>query len=1080
MTEQEWLNNNDLSLAIYDKKYRDGDETFEEFLDRISAKNNSIKELIREKKFIFGGRILSNRGVTGKTTSLSNCYVLNPPEDNLESIFDCASKMARTFSYGGGVGIDISNLRPKGSKVHNAAKESTGAVSFMDIFSQVTGTISQAGRRGALMISININHPDVEEFVNCKTDLERVKFANISVRVNDDFMKAVENNEDYILHWPCEMTISKKESEALEYNVLTYVETTSGPVYLKKIRAKELFNKLVYNNWDYAEPGMLFWDNISNYNIVANDKDFHYAGTNPCVIGSTLILTKEYGYREIASLQTTTVNVWNGYRWSEVQIKHTGTNQHVNRITFSNGATITCTDYHKFLLKDGRRIPVTELQIGDALPKFNMPVIESDCEDQVDEKYFYSQGFFAGDGYFKRENEPIILLYGKKKELLPYFVSSIIRKDPKEDRISLTIQEYKECYDKEFVPDSSESIKNRLYWLAGLIDSDGSRNSNDGACNIFSVNKNFLNNVSRLLNTLGIHCTINKSKSAGIGLLPTHNENNDYKEYQVQDCYRLLISATNVNKLNKLGLCTHRVDLSCNPNRDASRFIKIVAIEDAGIADNVYCMNEPYNHTFVANGILTGNCAEEPLPAGGACLLGSLNLSEFVLFPFTDKAQMDWDCLEEAVRLSIRALNQVLIEGATLHPLQIQQDSCLNWRQIGLGTMGTADALLKLGIKYGSEESLKALDKIYKQIAIDAVLESLDMAKEFGCYPNCKKDLLPTSPFIKQLELPADVLRDLKKYGLYNSQLLTCAPTGSIGTMLGCSTGVEPQFALRYTRRTQSLEGKDTYFQVNAKIVDDYIAVTHNDNLPDYFVTSADIAPLDRVKVQATLQHWIDASISSTVNLPKEATVEQVADIYMNAWKNGLKGITVYRSGCKREGILVTEMKPVEIPTTKAPKRPKDLPADFYTIMSKGKQYIVLVGLFNDKPYEVFAYESNVKMNIPSHRGVITKKSKMNYTFISEHIQIEKLQLATENVEERAATLYASMLLRHGVEIKYIVKTAKKVNDNITSFSSALCRVLSKYIPSESTGEKCPECGGEVINEGGCCHCKDCGWSRCN
>ena len=199
----------------------------------------------------------------------------------------------------------------------------------------------------------------------------------------------------------------------------------------------------------------------------------------------------------------------------------------------------------------------------------------------------------------------------------------------------------------------------------------------------------------------------------------------------------------------------------------------------------------------------------------------------------------------------------------------------------------------------------------------------------------------------------------------------------------------------------------------------------------------------------------------------------------MNAWKNGLKGITVYRSGCKREGILVTEMKPVEIPTTKAPKRPKDLPADFYTIMSKGKQYIVLVGLFNDKPYEVFAYESNVKMNIPSHRGVITKKSKMNYTFISEHIQIEKLQLATENVEERATTLYASMLLRHGVEIKYIVKTAKKVNDNITSFSSALCRVLSKYIPSESTGEKCPECGGNMIQESGCSHCESCGYSRC-
>lgn len=753
MTEQEWLNNNDLSLAIYNKKYRDNDESFDNFLDRISAKNNSIKKLILDKKFIFGGRILSNRGVVGKTTSLSNCYVLNPPEDNLESIFNCASQMARTFSYGGGVGIDISNLRPKGSKVHNAAKESTGAVSFMDIFSQVTGTISQAGRRGALMISININHPDVEEFIDCKTDLERVKFANISVRVNDKFMKAVENNEDYVLHWPCEMTISGKEANALEYNKLILVETTSGPVYLKKVKAKDLFTKLAYNNWDYAEPGMLFWDNISNYNIVANDKDFHYAGTNPC--------------------------------------------------------------------------------------------------------------------------------------------------------------------------------------------------------------------------------------------------------------------------------------------------------------------------------------AEEPLPAGGACLLGSLNLSEFVLFPFTKVAQVDWDSLEEAVRLSIRALNQVLIEGATLHPLQIQKDSCLQWHQIGLGTMGLADMLIKLGIKYGSKESLEAINKVYKQIAINSVLESLDMAKEYGCYPNCKKDLLPTSPFIKQLELPTDVLKDLKKYGLYNSQLLTCAPTGSIGTMLGCSTGVEPQFALRYTRRTQSLEGKDTYFQVNAKIVDDYVAVTGNDNLPDYFISSADINPLDRVKVQATLQHWIDASISSTVNLPKEATVEQVADIYMNAWKNGLKGITIYRSGCKREAILATDVKPVEIPTTKAPKRPKDLPADFYIVNSKGKQYVVLVGLFNDKPYEVFAYELNIKLNIPSHRGVITKKSKMNYVFTSEHIQIDELQLANENVEEKANTLYTSMLLRHGVDIKYIIKTAKKVNDNITSFSSALCRVLSKYMPNESTGEKCPECGGNMIQEGGCSHCESCGYSKC-
>lgn len=147
MTEKEWLNDNQLSLDIYNKKYRNEDETFEDFLDRISRGQSFIKDLIESKKFVFGGRILANRGVKGRKGSLSNCYVLPPPEDNLESIFNCASQMARTFSYGGGVGIDLSNLRPKGAVIHNAAKEATGPVSFMDLFSQVTQTISQNGRR---------------------------------------------------------------------------------------------------------------------------------------------------------------------------------------------------------------------------------------------------------------------------------------------------------------------------------------------------------------------------------------------------------------------------------------------------------------------------------------------------------------------------------------------------------------------------------------------------------------------------------------------------------------------------------------------------------------------------------------------------------------------------------------------------------------------------------------------------------------------------------------------------------------------------------------------------------------------
>ena len=307
-------------------------------------------------------------------------------------------------------------------------------------------------------------------------------------------------------------------------------------------------------------------------------------------------------------------------------------------------------------------------------------------------------------------------------------------------------------------------------------------------------------------------------------------------------------------------------------------------------------------------------CAEEPLPAGGSCLLGSINLSEFVINPFTKNAYIGFESLEKATFEAVVALNQVLIEGLTLHPLDEQQNSVKNWRQIGLGTFGLADMLIKLGIEYGSEESIKVIETVYKDIATNAVEQSLALAKEHGCYPKCEKEKLIESSFIKALNLPESVLNDIETYGLYNSQLLTCAPTGSIGTMLNTSTGVEPNFALSYTRKTQSLDGKDTFYQVDSKIVEDYKNVTKDIKLPDYFVTSAIISPLNRVKVQSALQKYTDASISSTVNLPKEATKEDVYNIYVEAWKNHLKGITIYRSGCKREGILIVEPKKEETP----------------------------------------------------------------------------------------------------------------------------------------------------------------------
>lgn len=558
----------ELAQTQYEKKYRQNNETFDEFLDRITNNDSKIKELILENKFIYGGRILANRGLykDGTKVTYSNCFVVSPPEDNLESIFDTAKKLARTFSYGGGCGIDISKLRPKGTTVHNAAKTTTGSVSFMDLYSMTTGLIGQKGRRGALMISMDISHPDIEEFIDVKTDLDKVTKANISVKITDEFIKAVKNKEKYT----CKFTLD------------------DGTLITKEIDADAIFTKLAYNNWTCAEPGILYWDRISDYNLLQH-YDFEYAGVNPC--------------------------------------------------------------------------------------------------------------------------------------------------------------------------------------------------------------------------------------------------------------------------------------------------------------------------------------AEEPLPAGGSCLLGSINLSAFIKNPFKENAYFDYDEFAKTVIIATDALNDVLIEGLPLLPLDEQKKTVSELRQIGLGMMGLADAMIKLGITYGSKESLRFIDNIGSQLLYNAIIASSKRALTEGSFKDYNAQKILDSDIIKNLEnylnsIEILNLRSCISDGLFNSQLLTTPPSGSIATLFGCSFGVEPNFAYKYTRRTLSLHDKETYYEIEADIVKQYRLKSGNlGELPEYFITTHELDPFKRVDVQAELQKFIDASISSTVNLHENTTVEQVKEIYLYGAEKGVKGLTIYRNNCNRQAILTVDNK---------------------------------------------------------------------------------------------------------------------------------------------------------------------------
>lgn len=509
------------------------------------------------------------------------------------------------------------------------------------------------------------------------------------------------------------------------------------------------------------------------------------------------------------------------------------------------------------------------------------------------------------------------------------------------------------------------------------------------------------------------------------------------------------------------------------------RIKKITVIEN----ENVYDISVMDNHNFFANNVLVHNCAEEPLPNGGACLLGSMNLAAY---DFTN--YKGWDEFSNDVTIAIEALNQVLDEGKDLHPLQIQKDTCNKYNQIGLGLMGLADALIKQNIKYGSKKAQEFSKKITNTILVASYMKS--------CYLNVNNKIyqgLKDSEFYKTNILPY-IIKDIVKLNPKNSQLLTIAPTGTLSTMLNISGGAEPIFAIEYTRTTKSLHGKDVIYKVRHKLAQQWLdehPEANNDikNLPEYFVSSADISVEDRVLMQSALQQNIDASISSTVNLPKEATIEDVYNIYINAWKNNLKGITIFRDGCKRASILTTQTQNNinNFEQHSAPKRPKTLEGDFYKIKVAKEEFGVFVGLMNNKPYEVFAMPlplieiENKEIEIPTNtHGNITKIKKRHYTFESNEFNMSNIALDPEDYSSwRAITLYVSAMLRHGMPIESIMKIVNKCDDVITSFHKAIWKVLSKYSKEEESNEKCPECGSKIIREGGCKHCDNCGWSAC-
>jgi len=470
-------------------------------------------------------------------------------------------------------------------------------------------------------------------------------------------------------------------------------------------------------------------------------------------------------------------------------------------------------------------------------------------------------------------------------------------------------------------------------------------------------------------------------------------------------------------------------------------------------------------------------CGEQPLPKNLSCNLSSINLSEYVIYPFTDNAYFNEDSFIKDIYYYIEAMDDIIEENINNHALPEQREMTYKYRNIGLGVMGEADMLIKMKIKYGLEES-SLIDKIHSILFKTAVKASVKLAQERGAFPGYKAELF-NSTIIKN-HFTQEEINEMKSIGMRNSSLISIAPTGSISTMLNISGGIEPIFAFSHKRRTENINGGEEY-QVYSKIVQDYFKLFSDKTiLPDYFVSAYDINWKNRIALQSTIQYHTDCGISSTINLSKDTKLEEIYELYIEAWKAGLKGCTIYVDG-SRQGILTIDNdENKSIPLIH--NRPKELPVDIHNVKIKGEDWTVLVGLLNDKPYELFTFKNkNVHLSEKIQNAKLIKDvtDKGNlYHLQSDEIIIQDLPSWYSTGEEEFTTRLISRMMRNNYDLNIIINDAEKTNKSIGTFVNVLKRVLSKYIKSKQIEDICPECGNKLIKTEGCMKCT-CGYSKC-